>query len=282
LKSSDAASIARKIDLMMQLCAGIGAAHNASIYHRDIKPGNIFVRSDGIVKILDFGVARLASSSMTASGFIVGTPDYMSPEQARGAEVDATSDIFSLGGVFYFILTGRKPFAATDLPALFHQIQHDDPPPLVESEAPAELSSVIMKALSKKRERRYQSCQQLIADLAVVGRLYPASDRPTALKPAPKDKAGTDAEGAGRAVMPAPPDFPAALVPSATAPSTDDTVDFLPAAAFNSDDTVALPPPTTWVKRMTQRIDSALSSAFVRLRPAATPAATKQTGPRKR
>ena len=127
LKQSDAAPIARKLDLMVQLCAGLGSAHNASIYHRDIKPGNIFVRSDGILKILDFGVARLASSSMTAAGFIVGTPDYMSPEQARGEEIDGRSDIFSLGGVFYFMLTGRKPFPATDLPSLFHQIQNDDP-----------------------------------------------------------------------------------------------------------------------------------------------------------
>ena len=116
LKQSDAAPLARKLDLMIQLCAGLGAAHNASIYHRDIKPGNIFVRADGILKILDFGVARLASSSMTAAGFIVGTPDYMSPEQARGADIDGRSDIFSLGGVFYFMLTGRKPFPATDLP----------------------------------------------------------------------------------------------------------------------------------------------------------------------
>ena len=108
LKQSDAAPLARKLDLMIQLCAGLGAAHNASIYHRDIKPGNIFVRADGILKILDFGVARLASSSMTAAGFIVGTPDYMSPEQARGADIDGRSDIFSLGGVFYFMLTGPK------------------------------------------------------------------------------------------------------------------------------------------------------------------------------
>ena len=88
---------------------------------------------------------------MTAAGFIVGTPDYMSPEQARGADIDGRSDIFSLGGVFYFMLTGRKPFPASDLPTLFHQIQSDDPPPLVADEAPAELAAVIMKALSKKR-----------------------------------------------------------------------------------------------------------------------------------
>ena len=109
----------------------MASAHNASIYHRDIKPGNIFVRGDGILKILDFGVARLATSSMTAAGFIVGTPDYMSPEQARGQEIDSRSDIFSSGGVFYFMLTGRKPFPAEDPPSLFRQIQSDDPAPLL-------------------------------------------------------------------------------------------------------------------------------------------------------
>ena len=159
LKQGEADALERKLDLMIQLCAGLGAAHNASIYHRDIKPGNIFVRADGMLKILDFGVARLASSSMTAAGFIVGTPDYMSPEQARGADIDGRSDIFSLGGVFYFMLTGRKPFPASDLPTLFHQIQSEDPPPPLGVEAPPELTTLIMKALSKKRETRYQCCR---------------------------------------------------------------------------------------------------------------------------
>ena len=172
LKQTDA-TLARKLDLMTQLCAGLGSAHNASIYHRDIKPGNIFVRSDGILKILDFGVARLASSSMTAAGFIVGTPDYMSPEQARGENIDGRSDIFSLGGVFYFMLTGRKPFPATELPGLFNQIQNDDPAALLDPEAPPELAEVILRALSKKVDARYQSCQDLLDDLEGFKHRYP-------------------------------------------------------------------------------------------------------------
>ena len=174
LKQTDA-TLPRKLDLMVQLCNGLASAHNASIYHRDIKPGNIFVRSDGILKILDLGVARLASSSMTAAGFIVGTPDYMSPEQARGENIDGRSDIFSLGGVFYFMLTGRKPFPATDLPGLFGQIQNDNPAPLLDSEAPPELATVIMKALAKKVDARYQSCQDLLDDLESVKHRYPLS-----------------------------------------------------------------------------------------------------------
>jgi serine/threonine protein kinase len=151
LKQSDAAPLARKLDLMIQLCAGLGAAHNASIYHRDIKPGNIFVRADGILRILDFGVARLASSSMTAAGFIVGTPDYMSPEQARGADIDGRSDIFSLGGVCYFMVTGRKRSPPRISRPCSIRSKARMRGLLIDVEAPPALAAVIMKALSKKR-----------------------------------------------------------------------------------------------------------------------------------
>jgi len=94
LKLPECQTIGRKLHLMMQLSSGLGAAHRASVFHRDIKPSNVFVRADGLLKILDFGVARLGTSNITAAGFVVGTPDYMSPEQARGEEIDGRSDIF--------------------------------------------------------------------------------------------------------------------------------------------------------------------------------------------
>jgi serine/threonine protein kinase len=276
LKQSDAAPLARKLDLMFQLCAGLGAAHNASIYHRDIKPGNIFVRADGILKILDFGVARLASSSMTAAGFIVGTPDYMSPEQARGADIDGRSDIFSLGGVCYFMVTGRKPFPAGDLPTLFHQIQSEDPRPLIDAEAPPALAAVIMKTLSKKRETRYQTCQEIMADLDGLRQRYPAEAEPAM-------PAGRALIAEGVAGAPPVPTSPPAAVAAGSGPaSTDDTVDLLPVPSFNSDDTVALGAPPTWVKRVADRIDSAISGALARLgRPSAL-APNRPTGMRKR
>ena len=274
LKQSTAASLGRKLDLMIQLCAGLGAAHNASIYHRDIKPGNIFVRADGILKILDFGVARLASSSMTAAGFIVGTPDYMSPEQARGQEIDARSDIFSLGGVFYFIMTGRKPFPAEDLPTLFFQIQGEDAPRLLDVEAPARIATVIMKALSKKRETRYQTCQELMADLVALRPLYPLEARgATAGGPVT-----TEGVAGAPQVAAAAPAFAAGSGPSAT----DDTVDALPFRSLNTDETVAIVAPSTWVTRLTGRIDSTISGAFARLRRPSPLASTRQTGMRKR
>jgi serine/threonine protein kinase len=277
LKEGAGVPIERKLDLMCQLCAGLGAAHNASIYHRDIKPGNIFVRSDGILKILDFGVARLATSSMTASGFIVGTPDYMSPEQALGAEIDGRSDIFSLGGVFYFMLTGRKPFPATELPGLFHQIQNENPPSLSEEEAPANLARIITKALSKKREMRYQTCQELLADVEIARQMHPLSTRRTiAGSPAAARGPANAAESAPSAASVTPPSRT-----DPRPPSTEDTVDFLPVGVFNTDDTVALGGPT-WAKRVTFRIDSAVSGAFARLRRPGASGSTRQTGMRKR
>jgi len=265
LKQPDGARLERKLDLMIQLCAGLGAAHKASVYHRDIKPGNIFVRDDGILKILDFGVARIASSSMTAAGFIVGTPDYMSPEQARGAEIDRRSDIFSLGGVFYYMVTGRKPFPASDLPTLFHQIQSDDPPPALGVDVPPRLATVIMKALAKKPDARYQSCHEMMADLETVRHLF-AVEAIRAAANAPLPTTSAPALSAG---------------PEPTA--TDDTVDFQ-VPSLSTDDTVALRQPT-WVERVTGRIDSAISGAWSRLGRTSAPAVkvgTRQTGVRKR
>ena len=170
LKTTDVTAIEHKIDLMVQICEGLRAAHARGIYHRDVKPGNIVVRRDGCLKILDFGIARIASSSMTASGLIVGTPDYMSPEQAVGKEIDHRSDIFSAGAVFYFMLTGRKPFAAPDLPGLFNKLTREDPLPIRDTEAPSELARLVMKALAKLPEQRYQRCDDIIADLTRLRR----------------------------------------------------------------------------------------------------------------
>jgi protein kinase-like protein len=165
LERPEAADVESKIDLMIQMCAGLHAAHSHGIFHRDVKPGNLLVRPNGELKIVDFGIARIASSNMTASGLIVGTPDYMSPEQARGQEVDQRSDIFSAGAVFYLMLTGRKPFAAPDLTAVLAKVQAEAPLPIRESEAPAPLARLVMKALAKQPAERYQTCAQMIAEL---------------------------------------------------------------------------------------------------------------------
>ena len=170
LERPEAADIEKKIDLMLQMCAGLHAAHTHGIFHRDIKPGNLLVGQHGELKIVDFGIARLASSNMTASGLIVGTPDYMSPEQARGPDVDQRSDIFSVGAVFYLMLTGRKPFAAADPISVLAKVQSEAPLPIRDSEAPAPLTKLVMKALAKDPADRYQSCARMIAELEHVKR----------------------------------------------------------------------------------------------------------------
>jgi serine/threonine protein kinase len=278
LKQNPAMTLGRKLDLMTQLCAGLGAAHNASVYHRDIKPGNVFVRADGLLKILDFGVARLSSSSMTAAGFIVGTPDYMSPEQARGEEIDGRSDIFSLGGVFYFMLTGRKPFPATALPTLFHQIQSEEPP-LIGEEVPPELIAVVMKALSKKRETRYQTCQELTADLGLVKHLYSFETIDTDALPTTPQHVDADS-GAAAMTSAAAPDV--ASGSRSELISTDDTVDVGPAgASAKSDDTVALRAPG-WTSRLTARIIAAIAGARIRTGQSSARVVTRHSGTRKR
>ena len=171
----------RGLDLMMQVCEGLAVAHAHAIVHRDVKPGNLFVLRDGGLKILDFGVARLANSSMTASGFIVGTPDFMSPEQARGKEIDQRSDVFSAGAVFYYMLSGRKPFAANDLPAVIHKVNSEDPPPLTPDEAPSGLARIVTKALAKSTADRYPDMGALLADLVRFERDYDRESRTMAL-----------------------------------------------------------------------------------------------------
>jgi serine/threonine protein kinase len=163
LKRPEAVSLERKLDLMIQVCEGLAAAHTAGVIHRDLKPNNLFVETDGLLKILDFGVARFTDSNMTATGTMLGTPDYMSPEQARGAQVDARSDIFSAGAVFYFMLAGRKPFPGPDLPAILHQLQHDEPEPL--RAVPADLAAIVSQAMAKSPAQRPMRIEHLLSSL---------------------------------------------------------------------------------------------------------------------
>jgi tetratricopeptide (TPR) repeat protein len=175
LQRPGCSSLERKLDLMIQVCEGLAAAHAEGIIHRDLKPSNLFVQSDGLLKILDFGVARVTDSSMTAAGTMLGTPDYMSPEQARGAPVDIRSDIFSAGAVFYFMLAGRKPFPGPDLPAILHQLQMEEPAAL--RGIPPELMTLISRTMSKRPDHRPDRVEQVLADLVRFRRQYQADTR---------------------------------------------------------------------------------------------------------
>ena len=170
IRSDAGASLDTRIGLMMQVCDGLQSAHAAGVVHRDIKPSNLHVLRDGTVKLLDFGVARLASSNLTANGMLLGTPEYMSPEQARGQKMDARSDVFSATGVFYFMLTGRPPFPTGDLQKLLQAIISEEPSPLLDEQAPAVLREVLARGLAKPPAERYQQCADMRDDLEAVRR----------------------------------------------------------------------------------------------------------------
>ena len=162
--------LATSLDLIMQLYAGLQAAHEHGVVHRDIKPTNLFVQRSGVLKILDFGLARLQASTLTANGQILGTPDFMSPEQARGEKVDARSDIFSAAAVSYLILTGRPPFSGPDLRRTLDALLHEDPAPMTDADAPAPLRAVLATGLAKDPARRYQSSAEMLLALQAVRR----------------------------------------------------------------------------------------------------------------
>ena len=166
MRTPPAPTLERKLAVLVQVLAGLDHAHQAGIVHRDIKPANIFICTDGTVKIMDFGVARLATASMTGTGKIVGTADYMSPEQVKGAKVDGRSDIFSVGCMLYELLAGRRPFHSDNLMAIFYKITHEEPDyELLPAGEAADLVPILKKAMAKELSERYQTARELAVDL---------------------------------------------------------------------------------------------------------------------
>lgn len=168
------------IDIAIQVAAALAAAHEAKIIHRDIKPDNVIVRPDGLVKVLDFGLAKQIETAsaavaggktvpemLTHPGFVIGTIAYMSPEQARGQTVDARSDIFSFGSMLYQMVSGRLPFAGENNIDIIASILHKEPRSLSQSARliPHDMDTMIRKALRKNRDERYQTMRELLADL---------------------------------------------------------------------------------------------------------------------
>ncbi|HVQ42019.1 MAG TPA: protein kinase [Vicinamibacterales bacterium] len=169
----------RAVDFAEQIADGLAAAHDKAIVHRDIKPDNLFITSDGRIKILDFGVAKLtmasehaapAEATDTAPEVVVGTAAYMSPEQVRGEVVDARSDIFSLGTVLHEMLTGRGAFARGSAAEVTAAVLKEDPAPPLPAGVPAALQRIVTRCLEKSREARFQSARDLMFSLKSHGR----------------------------------------------------------------------------------------------------------------
>ena len=167
------------LELSIQVCSALAAAHEAGVIHRDIKPENIMIRDDGYIKVLDFGLAKQVSKLVlgrddptisrrfSLPGMILGTVSYMSPEQARGADVDARSDIFALGIVMYEMLTGQPPFRGDTATDVIAEIIQTDPasPSLINSNVPPDLSEIVMRAIEKEPLRRFQNAGHMLGRL---------------------------------------------------------------------------------------------------------------------
>ncbi len=183
---SESLNLSEMIEIAIQISSALNAAHSSRIIHRDIKPENIMIRDDNLVKVLDFGLAKLTVNKSevfdsqlptceqvkTKSGMVLGTVGYMSPEQARGKTIDQRTDIFSLGIVLYEMLTGTPPFAGETNSDIIAAILMKEPrnPRSLNSEIPAELERIILKTLCKEPERRYQNVKDLLEDFQELKR----------------------------------------------------------------------------------------------------------------
>ena len=174
-------AIRSALDIAIQIASALATAHAAGVVHRDLKPENVMMRRDGLVKVVDFGLAKLVADPPqrgdatltgfnTQAGVILGTVAYMSPEQARGQEVDARTDIWTLGVILFEMITGRHPFAAASSSEVVAAILDREPPPLArfEPDAGMELQRIVGRALRKDREQRYQTMKDLLLDLQAL------------------------------------------------------------------------------------------------------------------
>jgi len=199
------------INISKQICAGLDHAHHHGVIHRDVKPANIMLEPDGTAKIMDFGIAK-SGGGLTSTGQVLGTPNYMAPEQVRGHALDGRTDLFSFGVMLYEMTTGEKPFAGNNVTTIIYKIIHENPTPPRELDVTIHpgLDKVIMKALAKKPEERYQTGAELARELQNYKSLgantdstqeIPSSSFPAATGSAPKPApANTGAKASTSAV----------------------------------------------------------------------------------
>jgi hypothetical protein len=172
-------SLEERLRWMRETMEGLAHAHRKDIIHRDIKPANIFITREGEAKILDFGLARLTSSTATKSGHVMGTPSYMSPEQVRGEKLDHRSDLFSAGATFYELLAFRKPFPGDSIHGVFFKILETTPEPLrtVSPWIPEDVADIVQRTIAKDREVRYASADAVLEDIKRLETALPERKR---------------------------------------------------------------------------------------------------------
>jgi eukaryotic-like serine/threonine-protein kinase len=207
LRTERRLSTARASDIVRQVCAGLDFAHSKAIIHRDIKPANVMLGAHGLVKITDFGIAR-AGEVMTLTGQVVGTPNYMSPEQVLGKTLDGRSDLFSVGVMLYEMITGERPFEGQSITTIMYKIVHETPIPPRKLDATIHLglSAVIEKSLAKAPEDRFQTGAELTRALETYETMPIARtsslDLPTQQFPIPIGTSGVSSSGSTQAAQP--------------------------------------------------------------------------------
>ena len=180
IRMSGQLSIGTAVNIAKQICEGLTEAHKIGVIHRDLKPQNIMIDRDGIARIMDFGIARsIRGKGITGAGVMVGTPEYMSPEQVEGKEVDERSDIYSLGVILYEMTTGKVPFEG-DTPftiGVKHKSEAPQDPRELNSHIPEDLSGLILKCMEKEKDNRYQSSGEVRAELELIEKGIPTTER---------------------------------------------------------------------------------------------------------
>jgi hypothetical protein len=220
LSRQEPMSLRRKLEVAAEICDGLSYAHRRGLVHRDVKPANIFITDEGVVKLLDFGLARMVASELTRSNMMMGTLNYMAPEQVRGERTDHRADIFSFGVVLYEMLSGRKAFQGDSFATTLYKILQEVPEPLnrIDPSLTPELVWLVEKALAKPRDERYQDLTDVGRDLAIVRQhLSDATAAPGMAMGAPRvpsDPPRTTpppwASGAGTTIAAAPAQGPSA------------------------------------------------------------------------